>query len=104
MLKDTLFQPTQIKRVLFFLIFDIVISIATISLSYLLRFNFHIPQNFLDSMFNIMLIFIPIKILILFLFKIYFIAWRYFGLAEYRKIIFAHIISYSIFTIIFSNI
>ncbi len=101
MLKDTLFQPTQIKRVLFFLIFDIVISIATISLSYLLRFNFHIPQNFLDSMFNMMLFFIPIKILLFFIFKIYFIAWRYFGLAEYRKIIFAHIIAYSIFAIIF---
>ena len=101
MLKDTVFQPTQIKRVLFFVIFDIFISIATISLSYLLRFNFDIPQNFLDSMFNMMLFFIPIKILLFFIFKIYFIAWRYFGLAEYRKIIFSHIIAYSIFSIIF---
>jgi len=101
MLKDTVFQPTQIKRVLFFVLFDIFISIATISLSYLLRFNFDIPQNFLDSMFNMMLFFIPIKILLFFIFKIYFIAWRYFGLAEYRKIIFSHIIAYSIFSIIF---
>jgi len=98
---NRLFQPTQFKRVIFFLFSDIIISIGTISLSYLLRFNFHIPQNFLDSMFYMMAILIPIKIALFFIFKIYFIAWRYFGLAEYRKIIFAHVISYSIFTIIF---
>ncbi len=95
------FKPTQFKRVIFFIFFDIVISIATISLSYLLRFNFHIPPNFLDSMFSMMWILIPIKIALFFIFKIYFIAWRYFGLFEYRKIVFAHIISYSIFTAIF---
>jgi len=96
-----IFKPTQFKRVLFFIFFDIVISIATISLSYLLRFNFSIPHEFLDSMFIMMWILIPIKIALFFLFKIYFIAWRYFGLFEYRKLVFAHVIAYSIFTIIF---
>jgi UDP-N-acetyl-D-glucosamine 4,6-dehydratase len=52
-------------------------------------------------MFKMMILFIPLKIILFFIFKIYFIAWRYFGLAEYRKIIFAHIIGYSIFSIIF---
>ena len=85
------FQPTQLKRILFFIFFDVFISIATISISYLLRFNFHIPPNFLDSMFSMMFILIPIKIVLFFVFKIYFIAWRYFGLTEYRQIIFAHI-------------
>jgi UDP-N-acetyl-D-glucosamine 4,6-dehydratase len=98
---NKLLQPTQLKRVIFFLLFDIIISIGTISLSYLLRFNFDIPHNFLDSMFYMMAILIPIKIILFFAFKIYFIAWRYFGLAEYRKIVFAHIISYSIFTVVF---
>ena len=96
-----IFKPTQFKRVLFFIFFDIVISIATISLSYLLRFNFSIPHEFLNSMFIMMWILIPIKIALFFIFKIYFIAWRYFGLFEYRKLVFAHVIAYSIFTIIF---
>jgi UDP-N-acetyl-D-glucosamine 4,6-dehydratase len=48
-----------------------------------------------------MFILIPIKIVLFFVFKIYFIAWRYFGLTEYRRIIFAHIGAYSIFAIIF---
>ncbi len=100
MLKSSLFQPTQLKRIIFFISFDIVISIATISIAYLLRFNFHIPPNFLDSMFRAMWILIPIKITLFFIFKIYFIAWRYFGLVEYRRIVFAHIFTYSIFYLI----
>jgi UDP-N-acetyl-D-glucosamine 4,6-dehydratase len=48
-----------------------------------------------------MLILIPIKITLFFIFKIYFIAWRYFGLSEYRRIIFSHIFAYSLFSIIF---
>ncbi|MCK4442866.1 MAG: polysaccharide biosynthesis protein, partial [Sulfurovaceae bacterium] len=100
-LRDTLFRPTSFKRTFFFIFFDIVISIATISLSYLLRFNFDIPSEFLNSMFQMMWIFIPIKIAFFFIFRIYFIAWRYFGLFEYKQIIFAHIFAYSLFYIIF---
>jgi len=48
-----------------------------------------------------MWILIPIKILIFFVSKIYFIAWRYFGLIDYRRIVFAHILSYMLFTAIF---
>jgi len=100
-IRDTLFRPTSFKRTLFFIFFDIVTSIATISLAYLLRFNFDIPSEFLDSMFKMMWIFIPIKVTFFFAFKIYFIAWRYFGLVEYKQIIFAHIFSYALFYIIF---
>ncbi len=94
-------KPTPLKRILFFIFFDTTISVITISLSYLLRFNFNIPTTFLDSMFLMIWILIPIKLGLFFIFKIYFIAWRYFGLFEYRKIVFAHLLSYSIFTFIF---
>jgi len=57
-----LLQPTKFKRVIFFLLSDISISIATILLSYLLRFNFDIPQKFFDSMFYMMWILISIKL------------------------------------------
>ena len=94
-------QPTQLKRVLFFITLDILISMATILLAYLLRFNFDITTEFLDSMFKMMLVFIPLKIAVFFLFKIYFIAWRFFGLSEYQRIIVAHLVAYTIFTLIF---
>ena len=95
------FQPTQLKRTLFFAIFDILISIATVLLAYLLRFSFDIPMHFLDVMIRVMLVLIPIKISIFFIFKIYFVAWRFFGLAEYRRIIVAHIMVYALFSAVF---
>jgi len=95
------FQPTQLKRTLFFSVFDVLISIATVLLAFLLRFNFDVPIDFLGVMIKMMLVLIPIKIAIFFLFKIYFVAWRFFGLLEYRRIIYAHIVIYTLFTIIF---
>jgi len=94
------FQPTQLKRTLFFAIVDVFISIVTVLLAYLLRFNFDIPLNFLDTMLKMMLVLIPLKIFILFTFKIYFVAWRFFGLTEYRRIVLAHIVIYLIFAFI----
>jgi UDP-N-acetyl-D-glucosamine 4,6-dehydratase len=95
------FQPTNLKRALFFIVFDIFISIATIFLAYLLRFNFEIPPQFFEGMLTMVLIFVPLKILIFFFFKIYFIAWRYFGLVEYKRIVFSHLVGYLLFTGIF---
>ncbi|HIO96217.1 MAG TPA: polysaccharide biosynthesis protein [Campylobacterales bacterium] len=95
------FKPTALKRTAFFLLFDTLISIATILLAYLLRFNFDIPLTFVEGMFKMMLILIPLKIAIFFVSKIYFVAWRFFGLMEYRRIIVAHVVVYTLFTLIF---
>ena len=94
------FHPTHIKRTIFFTIFDVWISIATIALAYLLRFNFEIPMEFFSGMFSMIWILIPLKISSLFLFKIYFIAWRYFGLLEYQRIMSAHLLSYTFFIVL----
>ena len=94
---DTILQPSNQKRTLFFITVDIIISFFTIILAYLLRFSFDIPPAFINGMIEMMLILIPIKIAVLFLFNIYFIAWRFFGLTEYRRIIMAHFMSYLLF-------
>jgi UDP-N-acetyl-D-glucosamine 4,6-dehydratase len=96
-----LFQPTNSKRVVFFLILDIFISMSTIILSYLLRFNFDIVPSHMPSMIKMMYILIPIKIALLALFRIYFVAWRYFGLFEYKRLVVVHLIAYTLFTAIF---
>ncbi|MBU1668538.1 polysaccharide biosynthesis protein [bacterium] len=100
LLKD-FFKPTTHKRVLFFVLVDVLISVATIVIAYLLRFNFSITLEFFDSMMTMMMVLIPLKILFFFLFKIYFIAWRYFGLSEYKRLIVVHLMIYATFTIIF---
>jgi len=94
-------KPTNEKRVLFFIFFDILISISTVVLAYLLRFNFFIPLEFFDVMMLMMMVLIPIKLLVFYLFKLYFVAWRYFGLTEYKRLIVGHLVVYIFFSVIF---
>ena len=94
-------KPSNTKRIVFFLLLDVLISLATIFIAYLLRFNFFIPTDFFPSMLNMMLLLLPLKIFVFFLFKIYFVAWRYFGLSEYKKLILAHLVIYPLFTLVF---
>ena len=94
-------KPTNEKRVLFFIFSDILISISTVVLAYLLRFNFFIPLEFFDVMMLMMMVLIPIKLLVFYLFKLYFVAWRYFGLTEYKRLIVGHLVVYIFFSVIF---
>jgi len=95
------FQSTSKKRMISFLAFDILISFITIILSYLLRFNFAIEFNYYTSMVIMLLLLIPIKIIIFLMFKIYHVAWRFFGLAEYKQLVLAHFVAYAFFMFIF---
>ncbi|SFV58830.1 UDP-N-acetylglucosamine 4,6-dehydratase [hydrothermal vent metagenome] len=60
-----------------------------------------IPVEFFSTMTLMMMLLIPIKVLVFYFLKLYFVAWRYFGLNEYKRLIIAHIIVYFIFSIIF---
>ena len=95
------FQSTNKKRIISFLSLDILISLVTIVLSYLLRFNFLIEPNYYTSMVIMMLFLIPIKIVTFLMFRVYHVAWRFFGLTEYKQIVLAHFISYGFFTFIY---
>ena len=55
-----MFKPSPTKRVLFFIIFDIFISLITLFFAYNLRFNFTIDQIYLD---NFLLVFVYLIIL-----------------------------------------
>ena len=48
-LLKSLLMPTNFKRILFFLVGDILFSVIGLYLAYLLRFNFSIPDNFFIS-------------------------------------------------------
>lgn len=101
MLLEFFFQPTSKKRILFFVVLDLLISLATVVLAYLLRFNFSIVPTFYDSMIAMLSVLLPLKIAVFFVFKIYHIAWRFFGLSEYKRIILAHVVTYGLFTLIY---
>jgi len=92
-----LFKPTGLKRTLFFLIGDIVLSIFSIILAYLLRFKFEIPQSFYSSIFTTFSILIPLKIVILAFFRQYSITWRFYSFVDAKNLFKAHLIIYFIF-------
>lgn len=94
-------NPTPLKRISFFLIFDIFISFITLHLAYNLRFNFEIPMLFMNNFMFIFFTLVVLKILVFVYFKLYRTAWRFFSLYEVNKIIIAHIIIYTVFFITF---
>ena len=94
-----LLRPTSIKRMVFFLIVDLILSGITLYLAYLLRFNFQIPEIFLGSFWLTYVVLTGAKLFSLFLFKNYFIIWRFFGFCDAKNIVKAHIFAYLFFVI-----
>ncbi|WP_024790834.1 MULTISPECIES: nucleoside-diphosphate sugar epimerase/dehydratase [unclassified Lebetimonas] len=89
-----LLKPTKLKRALFFLAGDILISIFTLFLAYLLRFNFSIPKEYLNNFYEIAFVFIFFKVAFYYIFKLYFVSWRFFSLKELKSLLFATTLAY----------
>ena len=96
-----LLTPSPLKRILFFLLSDTLISLCTLYFAYNLRFNFQIPTNFIDNFFSIFIFLLLLKISVFIYFRLYRTAWRFFSLYEVKKILIAHVMVYSIFFIAF---
>ncbi len=94
-------KPSPLKRIIFFLVFDFLLSLTSLYLSYNLRFNFEIPSDFLNNFFMIFFVIFFIKVSFFIFFKLYRTAWRFFSLYEIKKIILAHILTYGLFIIVF---
>jgi len=87
-------RPTAFKRKAFFIIFDFILSFATLFLAYNLRFNFHIPESFWHSFWPAFGILVSFKILFLLRLKNYQIVWRYFGFFDVKNFLKAHLFAY----------
>ena len=95
------FKPTVFKRMLFFILLDTIISLGTLYLSYALRFNFDIPPQFFVSFWLVFGLLTGLKIVSMYMFKNYFIVWRFFSFVDAKNIVKAHIVAYILFIIIF---
>ncbi len=96
-----LFRPTNFKRIIFFLVGDIFLSIISIYLSYLLRFNFDIPNQFLQTLHTAITLILIVKIPFLYLFRQYSVTWRFYSFSDAKNLVKAHFISYIIIFILF---
>ena len=96
-----LLRPTSLKRILFFVIADTLLSLFTLYFAYELRFNFDIPSEFLDSFWLAFLVIATLKIILFYITNLYFSVWRFFGFYEAKSIVKIHIFAYVLFFIIF---
>jgi len=97
----TLLRPTSLKRVLFFIVADLFLSLLTLYLAYALRFNFSIPSEFLQTFWLVYTAITGLKVILFYLSKLYFSVWRFFGFYEAKKIVAVHIIAYMLFIMIY---
>ena len=98
---NKILTPSPLKRIIFFIFFDIILSLITLQLAYLLRFNFEVPTHFINNFFQIFIVLMSIKFIVFIYFRLYRTAWRFFSLYEVKKIMLAHVIIYGVFTLIF---
>lgn len=96
---EKLLSKTPQKRMLFFVFVDLIIFYFSLFLAYQLRFNFDIWPEFKVGFDHLVWVLIGIKITTFFMFKIYFIIWRYFILHDVYKIIKALVLASLIFIV-----
>ncbi len=102
--QNEMLKATPFKRILFFIISDIIISILAIYFAYALRFNFNIPVVFYSQMPFLISFVIIINLGSFSLFHSYKIIWRFFSLYESIKIVKATIFTYFIVFIYYVTI
>ncbi|WP_457641494.1 polysaccharide biosynthesis protein [Persephonella sp.] len=80
-------KPTKTKRTIFFLISDFLIFTFSFYFSFLLRFDFNIPQRYENIIPYWIPVFVLSKIFIFWILKIYQINWRFVSINEFFKIV-----------------
>ena len=82
-----LLTSTQRKRFFFFLFGDSLVIAFSLYVSFLLRFDFSIPNSYTQLFFAALPIFWGVKVLNFFFFRLYKISWRFVSLKDCFNII-----------------
>lgn len=93
-------RPTSTKRLFFFLLSDLLLSLLTLFFSYELRFNFDIPDRFLESFWSVFVLISVLKVGAIYFFRGYGIVWRFFGFEDAKNLLKAHLLAYALFGLI----
>jgi len=96
-----LLQPSFAKRLFFFLLSDIILFFIALHLAYALRFDFLIDPRFMENFLTVFVTLTLLKLLFFFLFRVYNITWRFFGLDDALQLIKAHLLAAVTFGLLF---
>jgi len=86
-------QPSEFKRKLFFMLFDICIIIFSTLIAFELRFDFAIPMQYTESIYVTMAVLLVLRISLYYYFRIYDISWRHFGFKDTTTLVYATVFS-----------
>lgn len=89
-----LFAPSFTKRILFFLSADFVLFFLSLHFAYSLRFDFVIPPEHIAKFYVVFFTLVLLKWGSFYLFGIYRVTWRFFGLNDAKKLVYAHILAF----------
>ena len=96
-----LLQPSFTKRLLFFFLSDLILFFIALQLAYALRFDFMVEPKHMANFLTVFVVLALLKLLFFFLFKVYNITWRFFGLEDTLQLIKAHVAAALAFAILF---
>ncbi len=97
----SVFTPTPLKRLLFFVVLDLVLSFVSLYLAYQFRFSFKVPADFYNHFLPIFFSLASLKIGFLYVFRAYLLVWRYFSIDGLNKLVKAHIGAYASFLLLY---
>jgi len=96
-----LLYPSLVKRFVFFILSDILIIILSLYLSFLLRFEFALTEEYRRLIAIALPFFIIVKPIFFRLFRLYRITWRHVGINELFNIINATIVAELVLIVLF---
>ena len=97
-------RPTSKKRLFFFILADLLLSLATLYLSYALRLNFDIAPRFFETFWSVFATIATLKIMAIYFFGGYTVVWRFFGFEDAKNIFKAHLVAYAVFIVLYLTI
>ena len=86
-------QPSELKRKLFFIFFDIAIIFLSTFIAFELRFDFDIPTQYISSMYLSTVILVLTRVFFFNYFRVYDISWRHFGFKDISGLVYVMILS-----------
>ena len=95
-----IFRPSELKRKLFFIIFDLLIIVLSVLISFNLRFDFQVPDIYINSIYISIAILSLVRVFFFYNFKIYNISWRHFGFRDASKVVYVTLFSTLLLVII----
>lgn len=97
-----LLSPNFVNRMLFFLSADFILFFITLYLAYSLRFDFTIPDHYMAKFYIVFFTLTLLKWGSFYLFGIYRMTWRFFGLHDAKQLFYAHILASSAFFLLYT--